>query len=118
MLIINLSIVAFACILYALSYISPRTDAFLFFISGILFFFAGLSGVIGYSDIEVGSTVTTNTTSINGYDYVVVQSTPIYSHNIFFTWAIPSLEMFIGFYMLLVFWKELNINKSVLDQTH
>ena len=104
MLLINLSIVAFACVLYSLSYISPKTDGFLYFISAILFFFAGFSGFYGYSDIEIGQNSIINTTTYSGTDFIVTTTTPIYSGNRIFTWAIPYLEIFIGFYMTIVFW--------------
>lgn len=94
MLEINLSIILFACIIYYLSYISPRSDLFLYGISATLFLIAGVSGYLGFSDVVISYT----TQTISG----IITTVPIYSKSIVWNHILPLLEVLISLYMFIM----------------
>lgn len=90
---LSLIVLAIGLIMYAIAYISPRTDIILYIISGIFFIFAGFLGLAGHGDIQTGTEIikTTDTT------YTVF---PVYSGLDFFNSYLPIVEILIGIYLI------------------
>jgi len=99
---INIILILLACVFYYLAYESPRTDLFLYFMSGILFLVAGVSGlaVNDLSGWEVSENVVITINEVNAsYSQVNLNATPIYSNSNFFVYFLPLLEILMAIYI-------------------
>ena len=90
-------------IFYWLSYVSPRTDKFIYFFSAIFFLMGAITGFYGMSDIPVGV-----------FEDHIQQDdttwTPIYSGSMFFLWVLPMIQLLLSIYLLINF--GLNANQN------
>lgn len=107
-----LILIAVGCIIYYLSYKSPKTDLILYGLSGIFFLLAAAAGFGGYGDIQVGQTVNTTVTDVAGDKIIISQTTPIYTESTILNKGVPLVALLLGLYILIVLGIEPNQNEQ------
>lgn len=75
---VTLGIILLACLFYAMSYITPKTDVLMYGLSAIFFLVGGVVGMMGYTEVNLGEKdisveeiQTSNTTASYTIDYQV-----------------------------------------------
>lgn len=106
-----LTIALLAAIAYAMSYLSPETDKFLYGLSGLLFIVAGASGFIydEYSGIPIGETVSYSYTQVDNQTVVSEETTRTdYLDSTYYPESLAVIFLLTG----LILWTFLGLEES------
>lgn len=94
-------------IFYYLAYISPKTDAFLYFFAGLLFLFAGIAGYFNIGDVQTGEFITYTYITYNSSVVVDTEThNNVYTGNNFYSKYLPSAFVLLAMYIWLAMTSE------------
>jgi TRAP-type C4-dicarboxylate transport system permease small subunit len=86
-----------------ISYLSPKTDLILIIFSSILFIFAGVGGLLGYSDFQISEKIEYSYKIFNNETVISFENKiPIYTENKLFNYTIPFFSILLGIYVLFI----------------